>query len=348
MINLCCAFGGRSSEYEVSLQSAYNVIANVDPEKYRVIKLGITKQGVWYVYKGDLEKIRDGSWVLDTENLLPCHLSQNYQDKNLYVDGEKVPVDVFFPVMHGENCEDGILQGALSLCGIPFVGSGCSASAAAMDKNFTKQIVKEKGIPQANSICVFRGDVRENLYAVTEQVTKNFSFPVFVKPANAGSSVGVTKVKEKSELEGALLLAAEYDEKILIEEYISGGEFEVAVLGNQNPSASCVGEIVVGSEFYDYESKYIDDTASYYVPARLSEAVSQKVRDYAVEVFKALGCRGLARVDFFVDKDRIVFNEINTLPGFTPISMYPKLQIYGGLTYGQLIDRLIELALEEA
>ena len=329
MINLCCAFGGRSSEYEVSLQSAYNVIANADTEKYHIIKLGITKQGAWYVYTGDNEKIRDDSWINDAEHLYPCHLSQNYQDKNLYVNGQKEPVDVFFPIMHGENCEDGVLQGALSLCGIPFVGSGCAASAA------------------ADSLCILRSEVREDLYTVSEQITDKFSFPVFVKPANAGSSVGVTKVKEKSELESALIRAAEYDDKILIEEYITGGEFEVAVLGNQNPVASCIGEIVVGSEFYDYESKYIDDTASYYIPARLPEATVQKVRDYAVEIFKALGCRGLARVDFFVDGDRVVFNEINTLPGFTPISMYPKLQIYGGLTYGQLIDRLVELALEE-
>lgn len=346
MINLCCAFGGRSAEYEVSLESAYSVITNVDLQKYNVIKLGVTRNGRWYVYEGENEKIKDGSWEKDTKHLIGCHFSQNYQDPFLYTDKGKMPIDVFFPVMHGENCEDGILQGALSLCGIPFVGSGCAAAAAAMDKDFTKQIVTAIGVPQARALCVRRCEIEDDLYAVVNRVLGAFALPVFVKPVNAGSSVGVTKVKQKEELEAALMQAAKYDKKVLIEEYIPGGEFEVAVLGNDNPTASCVGEIVPGSEFYDYNNKYIEDTASYFIPARLSEQAAQKVRSYAVEIFKALGCRGLARVDFFVEGERVVFNEINTLPGFTPISMYPKLQIYGGLTYSQLIDRLIELALE--
>lgn len=347
MIRLCVAFGGRSSEYEVSCTSAYSVIKNIDRTKYMTVLVGITKQGVWYRYTGSTEKIKDGSWCGEKDFLTPCRLPQSYGDHAIYTDNERLPIDVFFPVMHGENCEDGTLQGALSLCGIPFVGSGCTASAVAMDKAFTKRIVRGEGIPQAEELVFTRRALMTDMHSALMAVGEKFTYPVFVKPANAGSSVGVSKVRSESELEAALIAAAECDGKVLVEEFIPGNEFEVAVIGNQAPAASCVGEIVPGSEFYDYDTKYVNDTAAYYIPARLSAEVSDKIRDYAVRIFTLLGCRGLARVDFISDGERVIFNEINTLPGFTPISMYPKLQINGGLTYSQLIDRLIDLAQEK-
>lgn len=347
MIKLCVAFGGRSSEYEVSCNSAYAVIKNIDKTKYVLTLVGITKDGVWYHYTGSVEKIADGSWAEEKESLTPCRLPQSYGDHAIYTDTARIPIDVFFPMMHGANCEDGKLQGALTLCGIPFVGSGCTASAVAMDKAFTKQIIRGEGIPQAEALVFSRRELMADLHSAVLKITEKFDFPVFVKPANTGSSVGVSKAKTKDELEAALLSASECDNKVLVEEYISGGEFEVAVIGNDAPVASCVGEIDPGSDFYDYNTKYIDDTALYFIPARLSPEISDKVREYAVKIYTTLGCRGLSRVDFFVEGDRIIFNEINTLPGFTPISMYPKLQIHGGLTYSQLIDRLIELAQEK-
>ena len=347
MIKLCVAFGGRSSEYEVSCNSAYSVIKNIDKTKYLTLLVGITKEGVWYRYTGSIEKIKDGSWCEEKDSLTPCRLPQSYGDHAIYTDNERLPIDVFFPVMHGANCEDGTLQGALTLCGIPFVGSGCAASAVAMDKAFTKQIVRKVGIPQAQELVFTRRELMTDMHSALTAVGEKFTFPVFVKPANAGSSVGVSKVRSEHELEAALIAAAECDSKVMVEEFVSGGEFEVAVIGNESPVASCVGEIVPGSEFYDYNTKYIGNTASYYIPARISAEVSDKIREYAVKIFSVLGCRGLARVDFFSDGKKIIFNEINTLPGFTPISMYPKLQINGGLTYSQLIDRLIELAQEK-
>ena len=344
MINLCCAFGGRSDEYEVSLSSVYGVLKNADKKKYNLIKLGITRDGKWYHYTGEDEKIKDGSWVDDRENLHPAHLSQTYGDRNLYTDEGKIKIDVLFPVMHGTNCEDGVLQGALELCGIPYVGSDHASSACCMDKAVTKLIVSATGVPQADAVIVTRRDVNNALDAICDKVEGKFTYPVFVKPARTGSSVGVSKAKTREALRDALVNAVKYDSKVLVEEFVPGGEFEVAVLGNEEPMASCVGEIEPGAEFYDYDNKYTDDTARYYIPARLTPEVAEKIKSYAIEVYTSLECKGLSRVDFFYDGESITFNEINTLPGFTPISMYPKLWAQEGVSYAALIDRLVDLA----
>lgn len=349
-INFCCLFGGNSSEHEVSLKSAYGVITNTDTEKYHVLPVGITRDGsAWYLYTGAYENIRDGKWITDTENLTPAFLTPGSR-LCLCPEGksaEYVKVDVAFPVMHGAYSEDGRMQGLLDMCGVSYVGPGCIASGCSMDKAVTKQILKCQGIPQARAICVQRDTLDSTYSKIRLAIKSGFGYPVFVKPACAGSSVGVSRADSDSELREALEKALAEDSKALIEEFIDGREIEVAVMGNENPIASVCGEIDPGATFYDYDTKYNADTASYYIPARLEETVSDKVRSYAIKIYRALGCRGLSRVDFFVKKDNtIIFNEINTLPGFTPISMYPKLFMHSGMTYSEVIDNLLKLAME--
>ena len=259
-------------------------------------------------------------------------------------------VDVVFPVLHGENGEDGTVQGLLQLAGIPFVGPRLAASAVAMDKTLTKLVADNAKIPQAAWQLVTRRDMEKRMDRTLEELEGRFDYPMFVKPAGTGSSVGVSKVRTREELREALLMAAAYDEKVLVEEFIDGIEVEVAVMGNDSPVASVCGEIDSGADFYDYDAKYITDTSVAYVPARLEENVAEQIRDMAVRVYSAIGCRGLSRVDFFVTKkdSRVVFNEINTIPGFTSISMYPKLFAASGIPGKELIDSLIDLAMEDA
>lgn len=356
-INLCCLFGGKSTEYEVSLVSSYSVLNNIDNDKYNVFPVGITKDGEWYYYIGSYENIKNGSWLSDKENLFPAALVPNgghlHSGKSLAENktpefGERIKIDVAFPVMHGANCEDGRMQGYLEICGIPYVGPGCAASALCMDKAFTKQILRSYNIPMAKAIIVSREDVNKTLPKIKLAVASGFGYPVFVKPSNAGSSIGVTKVKDETTLEEAIFHALEFDYKVLIEEAIIGKEVEVAVIGNNDISVSVCGEIAPGADFYDYNTKYVADTAEYYIPARISEETSSNIQKYAKTVYKALGCKGLSRVDFFVREDgSAVFNEINTLPGFTPISMYPKLFMHDNMTFAGIIDKLISLALEK-
>jgi len=346
----CCLFGGKSSEYEVSLSSAYGVITNTDNDKYEIIKVGITRGGDWFRYDGLNENIKNGSWCADSENLRRAFFTPGSNLCCVGSDGvcEYTHIDVAFPVMHGAFSEDGRMQGLLEMYSVRFVGPGCASSAVCMDKAFTKQILKNYNIPQAKTVVVSSEEVPLLTNEAGEALEKVLGFPLFVKPANAGSSVGASKVSCINELSAALAKAAAQDSKILIEEYIKGREIEVAVMGNSDAVASVCGEIDPGAEFYDYETKYVTDTASYYITARISDESSEKVRSYAVEIFKALGCRGLARVDFFVKENGdVIFNEINTLPGFTPISMYPKLFIYGGMTYPQIVDKLLTLAMEK-
>ena len=258
-------------------------------------------------------------------------------------------IDVVFPVLHGENGEDGSVQGLLQLAGLPYVGPGVAASATCMDKTLTKLVADRAGIRQAAWRLVTARELANNPEAVLDGVEKAFSYPVFIKPAGTGSSVGVSKAKNREALLAALTNASKYDSKILVEEFINGREVEVAVLGNAGPAASVCGEIDSGTEFYDYDAKYISDCAQLYIPARIPEEVSERVRDNAIRIYEAMGCRGLSRVDFFVtyEGQEIVFNEINTLPGFTSISMYPKLFEASGIPYPELLDNLIELALED-
>ena len=257
-------------------------------------------------------------------------------------------IDVVFPVLHGENGEDGAMQGLLQMAGIPYVGPHVAASATAMDKTLTKLVVDSVGVPQAAWQLVRRGELDNRMENTLDTLEFRFRYPMFVKPAGTGSSVGVSKAKDREGLRQALLKAAEYDEKILVEEFIHGREIEVAVMGNGSPVASVCGEIDSGVEFYDYDAKYITDTSTAYIPARIPGDVEEVVREAAVKVYSAIGCQGLSRVDFFVtyDENRVVFNEINTIPGFTSISMYPKLFGASGIPYSQLIDQLIALALE--
>ena len=351
-LSVCILFGGISPEHEVSLRSAESVLNNIDKEKYNVYPVGITKEGNWVLYTGtDYSLLPSGQW-LEYEGNRQAAISPVRGQGLLSFEGDCVVrehIDVVFPVLHGENGEDGTIQGLLQLAGIPYVGSRVAASAVAMDKTLTKLVADKVGVPQAAWHLIWRKDVENRVDSAVAELEKKFSYPMFVKPAGTGSSVGVSKAHDRMELEMALRQAAVYDEKILVEEFIHGREVEVAVMGNDSPVASICGEIDSGVEFYDYEAKYVTDTSVAYIPARISEQVEEQVREAAVRIYSAIGCRGLSRVDFFVtyDGDRVVFNEINTLPGFTSISMYPKLFAASGIPYSQLIDGLIDLAMEE-
>ena len=351
-LSVCILFGGVSPEHEVSLRSADSVLNNIDKNKYNVFPVGITKEGDWILYAGkDYSLLLSGEWKNFPGNRRAA-ISPVRGQGLLSFEGDCVVrerIDVVFPVLHGENGEDGTVQGLLRLAGIPFVGPHVAASAVAMDKTLTKLVADQAGIPQADWELVRRGDVEAHMEQKLNLLEQRFSYPMFVKPAGTGSSVGVSKAADRAALEKALLEASAYDEKVLVEEFIRGREIEVAVMGNDSPVASICGEIDSGAEFYDYDAKYITDTSVAYVPARIPEDVQERVREAAVKVYRAIGCRGLSRVDFFVtyEGNRVVFNEINTIPGFTSISMYPKLFAASGIPYPELIDSLLALALED-
>ena len=351
---LCVLFGGRSSEYEVSLSSAYSVLTNIDKNILDSVPVGITKGGKWYLFEGDLDKIKNGTWCENEEKLSRVVFDPAPGEANFIVlrpDGEieRIKADVVFPVLHGANGEDGTIQGMLELAEVPFVGADHTSSGVCMDKAFTKIIAEKCGVRQARAVILTKFDAEAERAAAKEEI-KTLGYPVFVKPSRAGSSVGVSKVKSETELDAAIEKAFGEDSKILVEEFIKGREIEVAVMESGGKySASVPGEIDPGCEFYDYDTKYISDVASYYIPARLSVEETEKVRDTAVKIFKALDCRGLSRVDFFAtDEGDIVFNEINTIPGFTPISMYPKLFMEGGMTYSDVISALVNSALQKS
>lgn len=350
-LSVCVLFGGMSPEHEVSLRSAESVLNNLNKEKYNIFPVGITKDGDWVLYGGtDYSKLPNGEW-LHCEANRRAALSPVRGQGLLSFEGDCVVrerIDVVFPVLHGENGEDGAMQGLLQLAGIPYVGPNVAASATCMDKTLTKLVMDCAGIRQAAWQLVKAQELAVNPEAVMDAVEKRFSYPVFVKPAGTGSSVGVAKAKNREALLAALQNAAKFDRKVLVEEFINGHEVEVAVLGNDAPAASICGEIDSGTEFYDYDAKYISDCARLYIPARIDEQTAESVRDTAIRAYQALGCRGLSRVDFFVtyEGNEIVFNEINTIPGFTSISMYPKLFAASGIPYSELLDRLLELATE--
>ena len=352
-LSVCVLFGGISPEHEVSLRSAEFVLNSLDPEKFNVFPVGITKNGDWILYAGtDYSLLPTGEWKDYPENRRAAISPVRGQDL-LSFEGDCVVrewIDVVFPVLHGENGEDGAMQGLLQMAGIPYVGPHVAASAVAMDKTLTKLVVDQAKIRQAAWMLVRSTDVDMRLDWVMDQVEKKFTYPVFVKPAGTGSSVGVSKAVDREALKVALVKAAAYDAKILVEEFIHGREIEVAVMGNESPVASICGEIDSGAEFYDYDAKYVTDTSVAYIPARISEDVSEQVRDAAVRIYSAIGCQGLSRVDFFVtyEGDEVVFNEINTLPGFTSISMFPKLFAASGIPAEQLVEELLKLAMEAA
>jgi len=352
-LSVCVLFGGMSPEYEVSLRSAEFVLNSLDKDKYNVFPVGITKTGDWVLYTGnDYSLLPTDEW-LHHENNRRAAISPVRGQGLLSFEGDCVVrerIDVVFPVLHGENGEDGTVQGLLQLAGIPYVGPHVAASAVAMDKTLTKLVADRAGIPQAQWQLVNNGDLSDRMDMILDRLENKFAYPMFVKPAGTGSSVGVSKARDREELRSALLHAGTYDEKILVEEFIHGREVEVAVMGNSSPMASICGEIDSGADFYDYDAKYLTDTSTAYIPARIPEDVSEQVRDAAVRVYAAVGCLGLSRVDFFVtyEDNRVIFNEINTIPGFTSISMYPKLFAASGIPSEDLISELLRLALEAA
>ena len=352
-LSVCVLFGGMSPEHEVSLRSAEFVLNSLDPEKYNVFPVGITKDGDWILYTGtDYSLLPSGEWQQWQGNRRAA-ISPVRGQGLLSFEGDCVVrewIDVVFPVLHGENGEDGAMQGLLQMAGIPYVGPHVSASAVAMDKTLTKLVADQAGVTQAAWKLVRNSELDNHMDQVLENLEQNFVYPMFVKPAGTGSSVGVSKATDREGLRSALLKAGTYDNKILVEEFIHGREVEVAVMGNESPVASECGEIDSGADFYDYDAKYITDTSVAYIPARISDDVAEKVRDAAVKIYTAIGCQGLSRVDFFVtyEDNRVVFNEINTLPGFTSISMYPKLFAASGIPSNELIDQLLQLAMEAA
>lgn len=344
-------FGSVSSEYEISLISACSVLANIPRDKYDVIMLGITRDGRWLEYTGDPSLIREDKWH-QSGQVTPAILSPDRSVGGMLRFGtrgvETVPVDIIFPVLHGEHGEDGTIQGLFEMAGIPYVGCGVLASATCMDKETTHRLVEAAGISMAPFVALTRGQLAD-VERLEPMLAGKLNYPMFVKPANTGSSVGVSKVKTPDQLREALEKAFAYDRKVLVEKAIIGAEVECAVLGNyENAIASVVGEIAPKHEFYDYEGKYLDDSTDLYIPARISDMAAQKVQQAAKKAFAAMGCTGLARVDFFLcADDQVVLNEINTIPGFTSISMYPKLFEAAGIPYGELIDRLLTLAVEK-
>lgn len=345
-------FGGRSGEHEVSLTSARSVLKHLDREKYDVIPIGITKSGRWVMGRSALQALESR---LD-QNVVPVSLLPDPTNRQLVpVTEQHIPqamqgeLDVIFPVLHGTYGEDGSIQGLLELANIPYVGAGVTASAVGMDKAMMKGIFASAGLPQLPYLVFKRWQWETRSAEVALEIKGKLGFPCFVKPANLGSSVGISKVHGPEELPAAMDLACSYDRKVVVEQAAPPcREVECAVLGNDAPQASILGEIIPSREFYDYEAKYVDADSELIIPARVSPQTAQRVRELAVEAFTAVDCAGMARVDFFVTRDNetIYLNEINTIPGFTPISMYPKLWEASGLKYPELLDRLIELALE--
>lgn len=356
-IRIGLVFGGRSGEHEVSLASATSVMANLDKDKYEVVPIGITKEG---------------SWLLGTEpaKLLAAEQSASHDEEldqttavTLTGDpslrrlipvesgedlGANAALDVIFPVLHGTYGEDGTLQGLLEMANVPYVGCSVLGAALGMDKEKMKIVFQAVGLPVVDYLVYRRNEWERSPETILDAIEQRLGYPCFVKPVNLGSSVGVNKAHDRAELAHVINVAAEYDRKIIIERGINCRELECAVLGNDEPTASVVGEVVASNEFYDYNAKYINNKSQIIIPAQIPQATAEEVRRQSVQAFLALDLSGLSRVDFFLEKEtgKVYINEVNTLPGFTQISMYPKLWEASGLPYSQLLDRLIELALE--
>lgn len=344
-------FGGVSSEHEVSLKSAAAVVRNLPSEKYEAVLIGITRDGRWFRYSGGADEIENGAWEKSPE-LLAAFISPDSAVHGLVTllpDGryETERLDLVFPVLHGRGGEDGTMQGLLTLAGIPYVGCGVLASAVCMDKAVTNALLDYFGVAHAPWVMTTRRELAqfEQLAPAWEQ---KLGYPMFVKPANAGSSVGITKAHSREELRSALDLAFRHDFKAVIEKNIAGKELECSVLGNHDPQVSVVGEILSANEFYDYDAKYNNAASRTLIPANITEAQQQEMRAEAARAYRALGCEGLARVDFLLEEStgRLYLNEPNTIPGFTSISMYAKMWDAAGIPFSELIDRLFELALE--
>jgi len=353
-IKVGVVFGGRSGEHEVSLRSAASIIEILDLEKYEVIPLGITREGAWIARESAWKLLKEGRcsqksaralWMTDPDNPGIFIIEKT---NNQWILHEVVNLDVVFPVLHGPYGEDGTVQGLLELVDIPYVGSGVLASSLGMDKVVMKQIYQQENLPVGPYLFFNQNDWHKEKIKWEENIAKKLGYPCFVKPANLGSSVGISKVNKQEDLGPAIKEASRHDEKILVEALLQGREIECSVLGDEDPRASLPGEVIPGNDFYDYDAKYGDKASKLIMPADLSQAITEEVQELSIAAFKAIGATGLARVDFFVDTNhqKVIINEINTMPGFTSISMYPKLWEASGLSYRQLVEELIELAIQ--
>ena len=352
-IRVGVAFGGRSGEHEVSLLSARSVLGALDPHKYAVTQIGISHEGLWLVGEDVLGALESGL----ADSLTPAALLADPARHNLY-SLEDVPggellhlfasLDVIFPVLHGTFGEDGTLQGLLELADLAYVGAGVLGSSVGMDKGVFKDMMRANAVPVVESIIVLRGEIENDMPGVLRRAEALAEYPLFVKPANLGSSVGVSKCRSRADLLEGLLEAAQYDRRVLVERGVNAREIEVSVLGNDQPRASLPGEIIPSADFYTYDAKYHDEHSQLIIPAPLSEVQTQEVQQLALRAYQAVDCAGMARVDFLLEKDsdRFFLGELNTIPGFTRISMYPKLWDASGLPYPALVDELIRLALE--
>lgn len=347
-ITLAVIFGGVSSEHDISCISAKEIISNIDYEKYNIVLLGITKQGEWFIFNDDINMLEDDKW-LSSKSLVRAYISPDASVGGIVTaSGDIIKLDVAFPVLHGKNGEDGTIQGLFQLAQIPFVGCNCTSSGVCMDKAIANAVADAVGIEQAKWCSFTDYEYRKNMKECIDFAGQKLGYPIFVKPANAGSSVGISKAHNDIELASALEKAFCEDKKAVLEEFIDGFEVECAVLGNDEPIAAEVGQIVAAAEFYDFDAKYNNPQSQLHIPAEIPEEKRNEVREQAVRAYKAMGCEGLSRVDFFVTKEdgRVLLNEINTIPGQTPISMYPKLFEAIGVPYKELINRLIGYALE--
>jgi D-alanine-D-alanine ligase len=346
-------FGGRSGEHEISLLSARSILAALDPEKYTITQIGITHDGSWLVGENVLDAMSQENYG----SLTPGALLADPSHKDLYAihSGQSgmmlealTELDLAYPVLHGTFGEDGTIQGLFEMANLAYVGSGVVGSAVGMDKGIFKDVMRANGIPVPESVLILRSEIERDLNQAIAKAEEVANYPLFVKPCNLGSSVGVTKCHRRSDLLEGLQDAARYDRRILVERAINAHEVECSVLGNENPQASVPGEVIPSREFYSYEAKYLDGTSGLLIPAPIPDTVKQEIQSLAIRAFVATDCAGLARVDFLVDKQtsQVYLMEINTLPGFTNISMYPKLWVASGIPYSELVDRLIALALE--
>jgi len=352
-INLGLIFGGRSGEHQVSLMSARSVLSALNPEKYNVIQIGISQEGMWLVGENILEEMINGNLT----NLTKVVVFPDPTREGLYILRDRKSeqlleyfsaLDVVFPVLHGTFGEDGTLQGLLELAGITYIGAGVLSSSVGMDKGLFRDVMLANGIPVVETIVVSRHDIDLDVALVIDQAENLMAYPLFVKPANAGSSVGVSKCNHRSDLLEGLMEASRFDRRVLIQRAVNAREIEVSVLGNDIPEVSIPGEIRPAGEFYSYEAKYLNADSELLIPAPIPDEMVDQVQELAIKAYQAIDCTGMARVDFLLDKDSndIYLGEVNTIPGFTQISMYPKLWEASGLPYPQLIDRLVELAIE--
>lgn len=340
-------FGGNSTEYEVSLQSATSVLENINKEKFEILPIGITRSGEWYHYTGNVENISNNTWFQDTSNLYPVIFSQNPSHKGFLElsadDFTLIRVDLIFPILHGKNGEDGTLQGMFELAGLPVIGCNTLSSALCMDKDRAHKLVSLTGISVPKSIT-FKHFNKE---AALKEIEANLSYPLFVKPVRSGSSFGITRVAEKQQLNNAVELAFKHDTEVIAEEAVDGFEVGCAVLGNDVLTVGRVDEIELSGGFFDYTEKYTLKTSKIYMPARIDSETEKRIQQAAVTIYKALGCSGFARVDmFYTPSGEIVFNEVNTIPGFTSHSRYPNMMKGIGLSFAGMLDKLIGLYVE--